>query len=177
MVASVAKRIDARIDKTQQGVALRNLAKVLSWAGKFDEARLCAEDALKLIENDLESQFLLAECLRLTNRPDEALIEFERLFEWEREYELGYIPFGTLLAEAGSLAEAKIYLAMGVFLYPNRVDGHQALGAVHLQLGEYEFAAQSLHEANRLNPRNAKTLLLLARTKLATGEANDAVSL
>ena len=176
-VDSVAERVDAKIDKTQQGVALRNLAKVLSWAGKFDEAGRCAEDALKLIENDLESQFLLAECLRVTKRNDEAMLEFERLFDLEPDYERGYLPFGMLLVEEGHLAAAKIYLAMGVFLYPNRADAHQALGAVHLQLGEYEFASQSLLEANRLNPREANTLLLLARTKLATGDANDAVSL
>ncbi len=171
----VAQRVDARIDKTRQGIALRNLAKVLSWAGKFDEARLRAADALMLIEKDLESQFLLAECLRLTKRHEEAMLEFERLFQWEPDYERGYIPFGTLLLEQGHWAAAKVYLAMGALLYPNRDDAHQALGAVHLQLGEHEFASQSLLEAKKLNPHNGNTLLLLARTLLATGETGDAV--
>ncbi|MBC8351130.1 MAG: tetratricopeptide repeat protein [Planctomycetes bacterium] len=176
-ISSVAERIDARIDRTEQGVALRNLAKVLHWAGKFDEAAPRAADALALLEDDLESQFLLAECLRLTRRNSEAMIEFEQLFDIEPNYHRGYIPFGVLLVEESHLTAAKIYLAMGIALYPNRDDAHQALGAAHLQMAEYELATQSLLEASLLNPYEPDTLLLLARTRLATGEANEAVSL
>ena len=176
-VEAVAKRIDSRIDKTAQGVALRNLAKVLHWAGKFDEAAPRAADALTLIEDDLESQYLLAECLRQTRRNDEAMLQFERLFEIEPNYDRGYIPFGQLLAEGGHLTAAKMYLAMGVFLHPDRDDAHHALGAVHLRLGEYELAKQSLQEASMLNPNELRSLILLARTEVALGDDNAAVSL
>ena len=176
-VAAVAERIDSRIDKTAQAVALRNLAKVLHWAGKFDEAAPRAADALKLFENDLESQFLLAECLRLTGRADEAMPQFERLFEIEPNYDRGYIPFGELLAEGGHLTSAKIYLAMGLFLHPDRDDAHHSLGAVHLRLGEYELAKQSLREASRLNPSAPHTWILRARTEVALGNDEAAVSL
>lgn len=166
----VAKRIDLRIDKTAQGVALRNLAKVLHWAGKFDEAAPRAADALTRIENDLESQYLLAECLRQMKRNNEAMFQFERLFEIEPNYDRGYIPFGLLLADGGHLPAAKMYLAMGVVLHPDRDDAHHALGAVHLRLNEYTLALQSLSEANKLNPREPYTLILLARTQVALGD-------
>jgi tetratricopeptide (TPR) repeat protein len=175
-VAAVAARIDSRIDKTAQGIALRNLAKTLHWAGKFDEAAPRAADALKLIENDLESQFLLAECCRQLGRTDEAMRQFERLFEIEPNYDRGYIPFGKLLAAGGHLAAAKMYLAMGVVLHPDRDDAHHALGAVHLRLGEYELARQSLLEASKLNPREPHTLILLARAEVSLGDDHAAVS-
>lgn len=176
-IQTVALKIDTRIDKTAQGVSLRNLAKVWHWAGKFDEAARRAADALKLIEDDLESQFLLAECLRQLGRIGESMVQFERLFEIEPNYGRGYIPFGTLLAQGGHLTAAKAYLSMGVFLNPDRDDAHHALGAVHLRLGEYELAAQSLAEAALLNPNEPSTLLLLARAKVATGETEAAVAI
>ena len=173
----VTNQIESRIDREAQGIALRNLAKVLHWAGKFDEAAPRAADALVLLENDFESQFLLAECLRLTGRNDQAMIEFDKLFVIAPNYDRGYIPFGILLVEEGHLDAAKFYLAMGVTLFPNRDDAHQALGAAHLQLGEYEFAVQSLQEANALNPNNLHTLFLLARTQVAMSDFAAAVSL
>ncbi|MDA1049636.1 MAG: tetratricopeptide repeat protein [Planctomycetota bacterium] len=175
-VNAVAQRIDSRIDKTAQGVALRNLAKVLHWAGKFDEAAPRAADALRLIENDLESQFLLAECWRQMGRSDEALLQFERLFEIEPNYERGYIPFGMLLADRGHLAAAKMYLSMGIYLHPDRDDAHHALGAAHLRAGEYELAKQSLLEASTLNPNEPSTLTLLARAQAELGESAAAIS-
>lgn len=173
----VADEIESRIDKNAQGVSLRNLAKVLHWAGKFDEAAPRAADALKLIEGDLESQFLLAECLRQMKRTDESMVQFERLFELEPDYARGYIPFGTLLAHEGHLTAAKAYLSMAVYLYPKRDDAFHTLGAVHLQLGEYELAKQSLLEASILNPNEPSTLLLLARAKVKIGEAEAAVAI
>ncbi|MEO8494452.1 MAG: tetratricopeptide repeat protein, partial [Planctomycetota bacterium] len=176
-VATVAKRMDSRIDNRAQGISLRNLAKVFHWAGRFDEAALRAVDALKLIESDLESQFLLAECLRLTGRADEAMLQYERLYEIEPNYARGYIPFGKLLASGGHLEAAQLYLAMGVVLHSDRGDAHHALGAVHLRLGEYELAKQSLQEADKLNPNQPNTLLLLARAKAELGETVDAIAL
>ncbi|MCA9120149.1 MAG: tetratricopeptide repeat protein [Planctomycetaceae bacterium] len=176
-IRAAARVIDARVDKNAQGTSLRNLAKVLHWAGKFDEAGRRAADALQLIDGDLESQFLLAECLRQTGRNAESMIQFERLFELEPNYSRGYIPFGMLLAQGGHLVAAKTYLAMGVYLYPQRDDALQTLGSVHLQLEEYELAEQALSEANSLNPIEPSTLSLLARAKVASGDLEAAVTL
>ena len=176
-VETVASEIESRIDRRAQGVSLRNLAKLLHWAGKFDEAAPRAADALTLIEGDLESQFLLAECLRQIKRTDESMVQFDRLFELEPNFARGYIPFGTLLAQEGHLTAAKAYLSLGVLLNPKRDDAFHTLGAVHLQLGEYELAKQSLLEANLLNPQESTTLMLLARAKVALGEAEAAVAI
>lgn len=175
VISAVATKIESQIDKQSQGVSLRNLAKVLHWAGKFDEAAPRAADALALIEGDLESQFLLAECLRQMKRTDESMVEFEKLFEFEPNYTRGYIPFGTLLAQGGHLVAAKTYLSMGLYLYPKRDDAYHTLGSVHMQLDEYLLAEQSLLEAIALNPSEPSTLLLLARVKVAAGNAEAAV--
>ncbi len=53
----------ARIDERAHGVALRNLAKVLHWSGKFAEAIPRAVDALELLVEDAESRYVLADCL------------------------------------------------------------------------------------------------------------------
>jgi tetratricopeptide (TPR) repeat protein len=52
--------IEANLDSGARGIALRNLAKVLSWAGKSEDSAHAAQRALKLLGSDSESLFILA---------------------------------------------------------------------------------------------------------------------
>jgi tetratricopeptide (TPR) repeat protein len=56
----VGRRIEGRIDRRAQGQALRNLAQVMSWAGKLDDAYRTAKRALELVPGDGETHFLVA---------------------------------------------------------------------------------------------------------------------
>jgi hypothetical protein len=54
-VEVVTNRVEAKIDRQAQGEALRNLAKVLTWAGKTDEANRAALQSAKLLGGDVET--------------------------------------------------------------------------------------------------------------------------
>ena len=70
-------KILAGLDPTEHGLALRNLAKVLSWAGKSEDAARAARQALKALGDDEDSFFVLAEYA--SSRSDsEAAIAFLR---------------------------------------------------------------------------------------------------
>jgi tetratricopeptide (TPR) repeat protein len=60
IVERVGRRIEGRIDRRAHGLALRNLAQVMSWAGKLNEAYRTAKRALALIPDDGETHFLVA---------------------------------------------------------------------------------------------------------------------
>ncbi len=171
------EKVLGQIDREAQGFALRNLAKVLHWAGKFEEAAPRARDVLNIIPNDPESRFILASCLSNTGQKEEAIDEYDRLFANGGDYPRGYHPFGELLAEIGNLEQAKAYLLMAVLYNQKNAGAYYSLGLVHLRLKEFQFSVESLEASNRLYPDNAQTLFFLAQANAGRGDHSEAISL
>ncbi len=176
-IANVVARVHSEIDSQAYGVALRNLAKVLHWAGKFEEAEPRARDALDLIRDDPDSRFVLADCLRNTGRSEEAIAEYTRLFESGLEFERAYHPFGDLLAKQGQYERAKAFLLLATLREPENAMIYYTLGVVHLRLGEYAFAIESLTESDRWAPNFPSTRYQLAQAKVGNDEPDDAIVL
>ncbi len=107
------------LDQRSHGIALRNLAKVLHWSGKFDEAARCADDAIELLFNDAESRLVLADCLRCTGQLDRSADQFQILFDDFPLYYRGYLPYGELLFEMDELEKAREYLELAVSANPD----------------------------------------------------------
>ncbi len=175
----VEQRIRGKIDGHELGVAFRNLAKVLHWAGKFEEAAPRARDALQLIEDDPESRFVLADCLTIMGRTSEAFDEYEKLFE-TGDYQQAYLPYGELLAQYGRLSDAKYYLTLAAVFEDKSHHRARALcylGYAHVQSQEFKFSMQSLGEADMLCPDDPYTLLLLAEASVGIGKTDAAIGL
>jgi tetratricopeptide (TPR) repeat protein len=169
-IERVQQEVEASLDLKAQGIAFRNLAKVLHWAGKFDEAIPRARDAIRLLPADLESRFVLADCLFQTGRIHDARSEYEALFRIG-DYPRAHLPFGEVLCDLGDFREATHFLVQA--LLSERPD-HQArayyvLGLAYLQLGEFSLAAKSLRESDRRFPQDPATLALIAEAELAQG--------
>lgn len=169
-VEQVRHGIDQQIDLNAHGVALRNLAKVLHWSGKFAEAAPRARDALALMPDDLESRFVLADCLFNLNQVDDAFEQYELLLSIG-DFPRAYLPYGELLARRGRFIEAKELLMKAVVACrdANRARAYYALGSVHCQLREFDFGIQALEEASRLYPGDPSTMNLLAEANTAAG--------
>lgn len=164
-LAAVTERVMSRIDQRAHGVALRNLAKVLHWSGKFVEAAPRASDALELLVDDPESRYVLADCLHHTGDDLGALAQYELLFSGPNDWGKAYLPYADLLVERGEFARAKPYLILALVIDPANAYTHYLLGRTHLELGEYSFAIDSLTEANRIFPNDPETLKLLDQSK------------
>ncbi|MEQ1827047.1 MAG: tetratricopeptide repeat protein [Pirellula sp.] len=175
--AVAEEKLLANLDPQSQGIALRNLAKVLHWAGKYDEALRHAQDALVILSDDPESRFVLAGCLRNIGRRDEALVEYEKLFSTGSDYPRAYEPFGHLLAELGRYEQAKAYLILATLHNEKSSNAYFTLGVVHLRLGEFDFAVESLERSNQIFPNDPETLYYLAEAKSKLGQHGDAVTL
>ncbi len=171
------EKVLGRIDPNAQAYSRLNLAKVLHWAGKFDEAVPHAKEVVRIIPNELEGRFILANCLTYLGKKEEALQEYDKLFSNGVDYPRAYLPFGELLAERGHMEQAKAYLLMAVLHDPKSSSAYYALGFVHLRLREFQFAIESLEESNLLYPDYAQTLFALAQAKAGLGNHAAAISL
>ena len=175
--AAIEQKILGEVDPLTHGYALRNLAKVLHWAGKYIEAELRARDALKLVPDDPESRFVLADCLKNTGRFEEAIQEYEALFASGLSYPRAAEAYGRLLATNGGFEQAKAYLLLAIAEDDKNADAYHWLGWVHFQLMEFAFAEESLEHANQLIPHSPETLYYWARSKASLGKHSDAIEM
>ena len=143
-----------KIDRREHGIALRNLAKVLHWSGKFSEAAPRAVDALKWLGDDAESRFVLADCLRNMSQPDKAREQYELLMASHPDYSRAFLPYGELLTDLGEDDKALGYLLSAILVEPDNAYLHFTLGRNHLQRQEFGLAVESLEIANRLQPQD-----------------------
>ncbi|OYP30434.1 hypothetical protein CGZ80_22560 [Rhodopirellula sp. MGV] len=150
--AQTADAVHQSIDREQQGIAFRNLAKLTHWAGKFDEAIRHANDSLRLIDGDPESRYVLADSLAKTGQTEQAMQEFAELFE-AGGFDRATFAYGDLLAQQGDLQRAKAYLLQAVLVShgARQRAALESLGWVHQQLGEEDLAAECFAEAEKLN--------------------------
>lgn len=164
-VQAVIERVYGAIDQQQHGVALRNLAKVLHWSGKFDEAAPRASDALELLPQDAESRFVLADCLKNLHDPQGALRQYELLFEDSPNYARGLLPYGELLVQLELWERAKSQLLLAVLREPENAYAMYLLGIAHLRLGEHAFAVECFEKADEIYPGEARTQALLREAR------------
>ncbi len=143
-IAKIDNEIRGAINSRDHGIGFRNLAKVFHWSGKFDEARRRALDALRILPDDPESRYVLADCLTRLGKTDEAIEQYEDLFAIT-DYERAMLPFGELLAYTGQYGRAKAYLIMATASPSESVRRRalETLARVHEALGETELAADA----------------------------------
>uniref|UniRef100_UPI001C7251BC tetratricopeptide repeat protein n=1 Tax=Stieleria mannarensis TaxID=2755585 RepID=UPI001C7251BC len=152
-IAVATRSIHGKLDRRIQGVAFRNLAKLTHWAGKFEEAKRNANDALRLLPEDLESRYVLADCLVHEGQIDAAIEQYSELFRIGH-FDRACQPFGELLAMQGHHDAAKGYLLQAIFVSegPRQASAYRALGRLHETLGETELAAECFEKAAELRP-------------------------
>ncbi len=171
----ITEQVLSEVDEQANGVALRNLAKVIHWSGKYEEAAGLARNAMQLIADDPESRFVLADCLKNLQQYDAAIDEYDKLFSAPVNFPKAHNRFGEVLAIRGHYQAAKAYLLLGVLEDPKNAYAQYLLAQVHFELGEFDFAQQCATESDRLEPNQPSTLVLLARAQASAGKLDQAV--
>ncbi|MFW6108361.1 MAG: tetratricopeptide repeat protein [bacterium] len=105
-IERVGEKIAARVDRRSEGAALRNLAKVLGWAGKFEESRRLALDALAVLGEDPESCFLVGVAACVLGDGEQAAAYLRRAIATSPGYGHAHYWLGETLAAQGRLEEA-----------------------------------------------------------------------
>ncbi|GAB5405372.1 MAG: tetratricopeptide repeat protein [Aureliella sp.] len=122
---SAQAAIMGRLDVRANGVAMRNLSKVLHWAGKFREAVRPADDAIELLGNDANARLVLADSYHQLGQDQSARIHYEILMRDFPEYTSAYVPYAAFLIDmskpdaADSLSQAEALLLTAGVVRPD----------------------------------------------------------
>ncbi|MFK8112189.1 MAG: tetratricopeptide repeat protein [Rubripirellula sp.] len=164
-IQATETKIHSGIDIETQCLAYRNLAKVLHWSGKFEEAIPRAQDALDMIPEDLESRFVLADSMVNSGYYEEAMGQYQTLFTIG-DFPRAYLPYGEFLLDHGDLKEAEKYLTLATITdQVHQARAFYSLGRAYLALKDYKAAAEALRITDELYPNDPSTLEMLEEIK------------
>jgi len=174
-IAGVASKIEGRVDRQTHGQALANLARVLMWTGKIEDAARLASQALDTAGDYQQVAADSASILATV---------FERQGHPERSVPLLY----SAIKRAPGAVELHLKLGLALvnppFNQPEKALGHLLLacqqmpfldvtheffGRVMVKRGRLDIAYASLQEALRLNPNNSSNQKTLAWVRKALG--------
>ena len=174
-IVDTARQIDSRIDARQHAIALRNLAKVLNWAGKHREAGSLAMRAVEQLPDDPESLVLSAAYLSETGRVEKAIEHYRRALQHRPDYATAHQMLGAALVDRGELNEALTHFAEFTRLRPDDSHAWQLIGAIHVEQQHFEKALANLETALTLNPDDANIHYNLANALGHLGRRQEAI--
>ena len=174
-LTEVAQRIESRIDSRQHAVALRNLAKVLNWAGKHREAGSLAMRAVDQLPADPESLVLSAAYLRETGRVEQAIEHCSRALQHRPEYATAHQMLGAILVDRGELIKALRHFTELARLRPNDAHAWQMIAAIHAEQQRFDEAVRFYETALSLNPRDADIYYNLGNALGHLGRRQEAI--
>jgi tetratricopeptide (TPR) repeat protein len=170
VVAKIAARIEGKIDQRIHAQALINLARVLLWAGKTEDAERLAKQAMakaggdQKITKDINAT--LAKVYQKQGDPERSLqLLYSAIEKSPASTELHYM-LGVALVEDGphmQLEEAAAYLLLVCKRMPYDDLAYQYLGLAMAKRNRMRIAYASLLEARRLNPKNLTVKKALAQ--------------
>jgi tetratricopeptide (TPR) repeat protein len=150
-IAQAKRQIERRIDPEQHAVAERNLAKVLNWAGKHEEAGRMALKSLETLPNDPESLVIAAAYLRLQGERESAIESLKRAIAQMPEYADARQLLGAMLVDARRLDEAREQFLALTRLKPENAAAWQMVGAILAEQEKYQEALKYYQQALALD--------------------------
>ncbi|MHC4402507.1 MAG: tetratricopeptide repeat protein [Planctomycetota bacterium] len=113
-IDEIARRVEGSLDNKEHGIALRNLSKVLGWAGKVEEAGELAMKAVDLAPDDPETQFQAGIVCEERDELAAAERHYRRAFELDPGFSAVHINLGVVLGKQGKYAEARAEFEAGL---------------------------------------------------------------
>ncbi len=172
-VSSIAARVEAGVDRQKQARALANLALTLSWAGKSEDSRRLAFQALEMGVEDPTILLMAARHYAIEGEGEQALAYFQRALRANPGSPVVHLQMGLLLSGRRELEAAAAHYFLASLLWPDNPQTHQHLGFALAQRGRFSAALASLLQAQRLDPANPRIAARIAalRERLGPGAA------
>ncbi len=154
-LARVSEKVEGHLDEKAHGIALRNLARLSSWLGRFDEASRTLAKAMELLGEDAETMDLMGQTAAARNESEQAISLYRRAVEIDPDYAYAHLHLGTELFDQGLQDEALVQLRRALDLDPNSAETHTELGIALAGAGQREQAMTHYRRALELRPRYA----------------------
>lgn len=175
--ARTRERVLGALDPRAHGVALGNLARVLNWAGKFEEAGVLALRSVKLVPGDPNAQFEAGFELARRGELDAAQEHFLKALQLDPKAARAHYNLGLVYARKQDLKRATEHLEQAVALDPEHAISRNNLGMALLEQRRLEDAAQQFAEAVRLDPGYARALTNLGTVRARQERLDEAEDL
>ncbi len=160
-----------------------NLAKVLGWAGKLEEAEPPLRRSAEVLDGEPDLHLNLGILLQKTGRLDEAARELERVVEVAPGAALPhfnpgsvYSNLGVVYGRLGRIEEGIAALEEAVRLAPGDAETHHNLGVLHRRAGNPEAAVAAARRALELRPEEAESHRALALAHRLAGRHGAAAA-
>lgn len=110
------------------------------------------DEYVRRYPDDPDGFFERANFFLKSNRPKEAMAEFETVLRFNPNYAPAYNSLGYYNLAVGDYAKAEDYLKRYRFLAPDQANPYDSLGEFYATVGRYEEAEESLKKALQIKP-------------------------
>ncbi len=159
-IQGISKDVMASLDKRAYGFAMHNLAKVLNWAGKHEDAVLAAESALAVVDDDIQalgSALYIGTSYQRKKMLDSAIYYYQLAFRLDSNNFEANDFLGKAYFLKQSFSEAEPFLERALRLSGNNSQDLLAkLGQLNIFLKRPEKALAFFERRANLSPHNPK---------------------
>ncbi len=187
-IAAITERVMAGITDYEQGIALRNLANVLKWAGKNEEAYTAAKKSLELTPADAYANFVTGDLAEALGKNEEAMAQYEHLTGFKLNpkdapyFVEVHFKYAGLLLDKGEFEECLNMLRKTLQLKPDHKGAREALPMAlqtwamkSLQAGKGAEALAPLEQLRQLKPGDLNVSNWLGAAFIQAQRPSDAI--
>ena len=148
-INEVTRQLEAGLDRRAHGIALRNLSKVMGWAGKTEEAYDLALKAVELAADDAETQFQAGIAREGADELHEAEHHYRLAGRLDADFEAVHLNLGVVLGKLKRYDEAKAEFQAGLKRTPGSPALLSNLAMVYELLNDFDSATHYRQEAEQ----------------------------
>ena len=187
-VKKVTQAVESRIDQREHGRAMRNVAQVMSWAGKTEDAYGAAVRAVELAPKDAEAHYLLASLAQKLDKRDQAVKHYKILLRSGLDPKTApyianaHYSYGTILAWEGKFDLGIEHLRKALAIRPDHPKAVKELPAMVVKYarqlirsGRPAQGLDTLREVIRSHGENAEVRDYMGAALLGLGRAPEAI--
>ena len=174
-IRQVTRDVEGRLDGRAHGCALRNLARVFQWAGKFEEGHKLGLRAVRNVPDDAEVHMLIGASAVELGHPDEAIDSFRRALQIKPDYAEARSSLADALAGRGRLDESIKHYRQALQDKPNHAKTHCNLGVALSARGDLKEALTCLYRALEIKPDFAEAHNSLGSVLIAQRKPDEAI--
>ncbi|HAP00238.1 MAG TPA: hypothetical protein DCQ83_09370 [Fibrobacteres bacterium] len=179
-VEKVRVRVLSRLTPSEEGLGLHNIAKVLNWAGKQEDAARIAERGLVKDSTSLEaiwSSLFVGASLERHGKSRESLPHYRRALRLDSSNSETRRLYGEALTRAGDSTEALVQLREAEALDPGNPEIRRWLANLEFNRKNYSEAAAHFQFLLRVQPGDIEMTGMLAAAYVELGRFDQAQAL
>lgn len=145
-------------------------------AGNYSVARPFFEESVSLNPKNAVAYFGLAEVYTESDKDNEALANYEKAIELDKDLTEIYVPLGILYYQKGEIAKADQFLTKALAAAPNDTETQYFLGLVRYAQNRNDEALVGFRNAVKSDPNSAESHYYMGESLVRLKKNTEAVT-